>query len=232
VAASAAVPYNPLGLTVTENDTGVAVEGMGLTDDTLQTAYQAGLASIPHDRWANAPDTGAVLTVDGDQDDFTFTAAYLGDRAVGQIRMYTEHQTNWKRFYDFDLYYSMQAAPATFIKFLTITRQTDVIKGVEIVIDDFYGQIDDLYTLRMVTRGGINPSGGLPDQTYWSEIDVVLVESGPDCSGLQPGDINGDLTVNLIDFSMLASNWQETDPSVFGCADLGGNSWRKRPGGS
>jgi hypothetical protein len=223
VAASAAVPYNPLGLTVTENDTGVAVEGMGLTDDTLQTAYQAGLASIPHDRWANAPDTGAVLTVDGDQDDFTFTAAYLGDRAVGQIRMYTEHQTNWKRFYDFDLYYSMQAAPATFIKFLTITRQTDVIKGVEIVIDDFYGQIDDLYTLRMVTRGGINPSGGLPDQTYWSEIDVVLVESGPDCSGLQPGDINGDLTVNLIDFSMLASNWQETDPSVFGCADLGGN---------
>jgi len=221
------VTYNPYGLTVLENNLGIAVEGMGLTDDALQTAYEAGggLVSIPHARWANAPDTGAVLTCNGDTDDFTFTGSYSGDRALGQIRMYTEHQTNWKRFYDFDLYFSTTDAPGNLTKFLTVTRQSDVIRGVEIIINDFNSQLDNIYTVQMYTRGGINPDpgNGLPDQTYWSEIDIVLVESGPDCSMLNPADISGDLTVDMTDLAMLSAVWQETDPAVFGCADLSEN---------
>jgi len=222
-----AVTYNPYSLTVVENNDGLQVQGMGLTDDTLQAAYEAGggQVSIPHERWANAPDTGAVLTVYGDNDDYIFTGAYSSDRALGEIRMYTEKQTNWKRFYDFDLYFSTSDAPTTFIKFLTITRQSDVIRGVEIIISDFNGQIDNVSTVRMYTRGGINPDpgNGMPDQTYWSEIDIILVESGTDCSLLYSGDLNGDLTVNVGDFGMFSTVWLETDPTIFGCADFSEN---------
>lgn len=214
------VVYNPLSLNVVENNTGIAVEGMGLTDDTLQTVYGAGggQVTIPHVRWSDAPGTGARLSSTGNNHDFTFTGSYTGDRAVGEIRMYTEHQTNDKRFYDFDLYYSTTAASTTFTKFLTLTDLSTVIKGMEIIITDFNGQIDDVYTIRMYTRGG-----AVLGQTYWSEVDINLVAPGPDCSSYYAGDTNGDLRVDLVDLSNISANFSETDPAVFGCADLSGS---------
>ena len=137
----AAVVYNPLSLSVTEIDHGIAVEGMGLTDDHLQLAYNAGQATVDNARWANAPDTGAVLTVDGQNTDYVFEASFNGVRTPIEMRLYTEHQTNDKRFYDFDLFYSTTSSPSTFTQFLTLTQLTDIVKGVEIIIDNFQDQI-------------------------------------------------------------------------------------------
>ncbi|MCX5632963.1 MAG: cellulase family glycosylhydrolase [Phycisphaerae bacterium] len=215
--ATAKVLYNPLGVTVIETNPGVSVAGRGLTNDTLQAAYNAGggQVSISSVNWANAPNTSTVTASNGNNHDFVFTSAYQGGRALDEIRLYTQQQTGTQRFYYFDLYYSTVDNPSTFIKFLTIQSAKDsstlfhdyVIKGAEIFIQDFRGQIRNINTLRMSTQSTTG--------TVWSEMDINLISAY--CDSVHLGDFSGDLQVDFSDFATFASAWLQTNEC---CADF------------
>ena len=177
-------------------------EGLA-ADDTLQSALDAGQASLSADSvaWNSAAmiadyqspaDPGATTGFPADTAtpaasgalDMTFGPAWTGDRSLREMDIWIAPAVDSRRFHDLEFYASTTAAPDDFKLFLTLRDQgesglqpgTGTRLHVSLARDR---QIGDLNTLRVVAYVADSPEEGGAQRlaTAIEEVDVWLGEA-------------------------------------------------------